>query len=52
VGDNYYTIKNVRYATEYMGYEADGGPNAGQLVYGEDSPINWVVSPAGQGSYK
>ena len=34
----FYNIKNVRYDTEYIGYNAPGGkPNPGQHVIGTDS---------------
>ena len=48
----FYTIQNVRYDTEYIGYNAPGGkPNPGQRVIGTDSPINWIVSQT-PGGYK
>ena len=39
----------MRYGAEYVGYNT---PNPGQSVSGVDSPIDWVISAAGQGTYR
>lgn len=39
----------MRYGAEYVGYNT---PNPGQSVSGVDSPIDWVISAVGQGTYR